>query len=137
MARHRPTASWSRTAEVTTPPNTATPAIGADASNKFPVLATGEMEAASQEENSRASGVGGGESPDGGDSRCNGNVAINIDSRRREGELLGSPDAARGGGAVWSCEGEEEEEEASLRELEQVVMKRAELEGEFDMKKVA
>ncbi|CAN0444603.1 unnamed protein product, partial [Ascophyllum nodosum] len=42
MARHRPTASWSRTAGVTTPPNTATPAIGADASNKFPVLATGE-----------------------------------------------------------------------------------------------
>ena len=140
MARHRPTVSWLRTAEVTASSNTATLAARADASSKFPVPAVGEMEATSKEENGRASRIGDGEGPDGGNSRCNGigdSVANNVHTRRREGDVSGSMDAAEGGVPVWSCEGDEEEEEADLRELEQVAMKRAGLEGEFDMKKVA
>ncbi|CAM9335501.1 unnamed protein product, partial [Scytosiphon promiscuus] len=52
------------------------------------------------------------------------------------GDADGGVDGGKIGGAVLRAGGEEEEEEEKVRGLQAIVMKRAGLEGEFDMKKV-
>lgn len=114
MARHRLTASWSRTSTSQLADQVS------DASSESPVSTSGDMEATGKK-NGRASTQEG-----------------DVDCRKGgSGGGCGEVGAGfvRGGAAVWSCGGEEEEE-VSLRELEHVVMKRAGLEGEFDIKQV-
>lgn len=112
MARHRPTACWSRTSTSQLADQVS------DASSESPVSTSGDVEGTGKK-NGRASTQEG-----------------DVDGRKGgSGGSCGEAGVVRGGAAVWSCGGEEEEE-ASLRELEHVVMKRAGLEGEFDMKQV-
>lgn len=114
MARHRPTASWSRTSASQLADH------ASDASSESPVSTSGEVEATGKNNGRVSTQEGDVDGREGGSGRGCGEAEAGV---------------VRGGAVFWSCGGEEEEE-ASLRELEHVVMKRAGLEGEFDIKQV-
>lgn len=135
-AYRRPTATWSPAAATAAAAAAAAVASSANASDESPALAaSGGEPDSSEEENAAAAAmvaatVGRGQGRGRGGSSGN-NSRSNAGGGDGRGKRDGGIDAA-----LLRAGGEEEEEEERVRSLQEVVMKRAGLEGEFDMKKV-
>lgn len=135
-AYRRPTATWSPAAAAAA----AAAACSANASSESPASAAsgGEPES-SEEENAAAAAtvaaaVGRGQGRGG-----RGGGSSNRSSAGGGSSSSGDVDGVFDGGidgALLTAKGEEEEEEERVKGLQEVVMKRAGLEGEFDMNKV-